>query len=824
MPLDLANLNSTTAYKTKQITCKGCENLCLVTVYTFPNGNVFHSGNKCEKVFYNKGTKNDKGFNLYDYKLKLLFNRDTSAVGKRRCSIGIPKALSIFENFPFWNTLLTNCGIEVLLSSFSTMKLFEKGLGTIMSDSICFPAKLIHGHIFDLAEKKVDRIFYPLVVFEKNSFKEAESSYNCPIVSSYSDVLRSAVNTEERFNIPFDSPVINFNDEKLLIKACYNYLKQFSVSKSLFLEAFGKAIEEQQKFKELLEQKTSEIIDIARQESRFVVVLAGRPYHIDSLINHKTPEVLADMGVDVLTEDSLPQPHKSRLDNLHVIPQWNYPNRIFNAAQWVSEQPNNFQFVQFNSFGCGPDAIVVDECIDILKAGGKIHTLIRIDEITSTGSVRLRLRSMIESIRLRNDDLETYKKKRIVTPPFEVKDRQRIIVGPYFADIYSDLLPALFANAGYKYINLPKPDKNSVQYGLKYSNNEICYPATIIVGDFIKFLKSGNYKRNEIAVAITQTGGQCRASTYLQLIKKAMIAAGFDDIPLLAIGTAGKTINPQPGFTIDWKKLLPITFSAMLYADSLAMMYYATIVREANKGDTQLILDKFIQSSFEPISNNETKKIFELLKQAVKEFNAIPIIDKNYPKIGVVGEIYVKYNSFGHHNVVNWLINQGIETVVPPIVDFFIQELVNIKVNDKAHLSETGFMTSLFLTYTEIMANRMIHKFDNINKKFRYYRPFHKIRHAAYKASKILNLVNQFGEGWLIPAEIAMFAESGINNVISLQPFGCIANHVISKGVEKRIKDIYPDMNLLFLDFDDGTSEVNILNRLHFMVKNVKNS
>ncbi len=823
MFLGFENLNHITEYKTRQVTCKGCENLCLVTLYTFSNKNIFYSGNKCEKFFFNKGGNHEKGFNLYDYKMQLLFNRKTEAVGKKRCTIGIPKALGIFENFPFWNTLLTNCGIEVVPSSFSTMKLFEKGLGTVMSDSICFPAKLIHGHIFDLVEKNVERIFYPLVVFEANRFKEAEGSYNCPIVSSYSDVLRSAVNTEKRFNIPIDSPVANFNDEKLLIKTCYNYLKQFGVSRSVFIDAFGKAIDEQQKFKQNLYDKAAEIIEIARRENRFVVVLAGRPYHADHLINHKTPEILMEFGVDVLTEDSLPLAEKTNLDKLQVIPQWNYPNRIFNAAQWVSEQPNNFQFVQFNSFGCGPDAIVIDECVDILKAAGKIHTVIRVDEITSTGSVRLRLRSMIESIKLRNEDLEVYKKERVTTPPFEAEDKRRVILGPYFADIYSELLPPLFANAGYKYVNLPKPDKSSVQYGLKFSNNEICYPATIIVGDFIKFLKTAEYDRNEIAVAITQTGGQCRASTYLQLIKKAMISAGFDDIPVLAIGTAGKTINPQPGFSIDWKKLLPVTFTTMLFGDSLAMMYYTTVVREINKGDSRRMLDKYLDLVFEPISRNEIKKVHELLKKAVEEFNAIPVNDRNYPKIGVVGEIYVKYNSFGHHNVVHWLIEQGIETVVPPIVDFFIQELINVRINHKAHLTESGFLTNLYLAYIEMVANRTIQKFDRINKKFRYHRPFSKISHAAHKASSILNLVNQFGEGWLIPAKIAMFAESGINNVVSLQPFGCIANHVISKGVEKRIKDLYPDMNLLFLDFDDGTSEVNTLNRLHFMVKNVKN-
>ncbi len=819
--IGLDNLETINSYQTKQLICKGCENNCVVTRFTFPNKSIFYSGNKCEKHFHNKGAVSEKGFSLYEYKLQLLFDRNTKAKGNKRLTIGIPRVLNMYENFPFWCTLFTECGFDVELSSPSTMKIFEKGLGTVMSDSICFPAKLIHGHIFELSDK-VDRFFYPLVMFEKNDLHEAENAFNCPIVSSYSDVIKSAINTDRRFNKPLDAPVINFNNTKLLKRACYAYFKELGVKERIFNRAFEEAVTEQQVFKVNLKSKASEIIQNAVENNRIVVVLAGRPYHVDPLINQKTPEILTDLGVDVLTEDSIPEPIKLKLNELQIIPQWNYTNKIYNAAQWVAEQPENFQFVQFNSFGCGPDAIVVDECIDVLKERGKIHTIIRIDEITSTGSVRLRLRSLIESLKLRDNDDELLKKARKTTAIFEESDKHRLILGPYFADIYSDLIPALFACAGFRYENLPKPNKDSVQYGLKYSNNEICYPATLIVGDVIKALQSGKYDRNEVAVAITQTGGQCRASTYLSLIKKAMIAAGFEDIPVVAIGTAGKTINPQPGFSVDWKKVLPVTFNVILYCDSISKMYYSTVVREVKKGQSRELLEKYMKLASEPVAKNQIDLMLELLKKAVVEFNQIETIDKKLHRIGVVGEIYVKYNSFGHQYVVDWLIEQGVEVVVPPIVDFFVQELVNVQVNKKASLTERGFLESVYFAYLEILANRYISKYDKINSKFKHYAPFHKIRHAAESASKILNLVNQFGEGWLIPAEIATFAEEGINNVISLQPFGCIANHVVSKGVEKRIKDLFPKMNLLFLDFDDGASEVNIHNRLHFMVKSVE--
>jgi len=808
--------------QSKQVFCKGCENNCAVTRFNFDNQNIYFSGNKCEKIFTNKGANQTKGINLVRYKHNLLFERNCKAQqnsSTKPSTIGIPRVLNMYENFPFWNTLFTETGFNVVLSDPSTMQLYEKGLGTVMSDSICFPAKLVHGHIIDLINKKVDRIFYPMVVYEASEFEDAENSFNCPIVSSYPDVIKSSVNPSEKYHIPFDQPPIAMNNNKLLKRACYSYFNKLGVNKRLFLKAFDKALTEQLLFKQNISKKATEIIEKANAEKRQLVVLAGRPYHIDPLINHKTPEILEELGVDIITEDAVPNTNK--LGKLKIITQWSYPNRIYNAVQWVAEQDENVQLIQLNSFGCGPDAIAVDESVEILKAYGKNHTLIRIDEITSVGSVRLRLRSMIESLKLRNNTPLSEQRLRISTAHFEMKDKQRTILAPQFSKIYSPFLPTLFAISGYKLINLPHPNKSSVQAGLRYSNNEICYPATIIIGDVIKALQSGNYNRDEIAIGITQTGGQCRASTYLSLIKKGMVDAGFADVPVVSVATAGITINPQPGFRLDWKKLMLPTFISILFADSLSKMYYSTVVRERTKGESKKLLFKYIEQVQPLVAETNVNAIFELLKKAIEEFNSVPIINGEYPKIGIVGEIFVKYNSFGHHYIVDWLIEQGIEVVVPPIMDFFIQEFVNTEVNMKANLTLKNSIKSIFLFFLERRANKYLSKVEKLNSKFRFYSPFHKIRDISKKAANILNLVNQFGEGWLIPAEIASFADEGINNVVSLQPFGCIANQVISKGIEKRVKDLYPNTNLLFLDFDDGTSEVNILNRLHFMVRNV---
>jgi predicted CoA-substrate-specific enzyme activase len=813
---NLFNLND---FETQQLTCKGCENFCLISKFKFNNSKQFYSGNKCEKIFTNKGTIYTKGFNFHDFKYKLLFDGDCKAKNKTKSKIGIPRILNMYENFPFWNTLFTELGYEVILSSSSTMKLYEEGAGTVMSDNICFPAKLVHGHIYDLAKQKVDRIFYPIVIYENQNNAETENSFNCPIVSSYPDVVRSAINTFDKFNIELDSPIINFKNDNFLKKSCYAYFKSSGISRKDFNAAFEKSIINKDRFTAELRFKAAEIIENSIKNNSLLIVLAGRPYHIDPLINHKTPEILSDLGIDVITEDVVPSDLK--VNELDVISQWSYPNRIMNSAQWVSKQNKNIQLVQINSFGCGPDAILIDECNEILKAAGKTHTLIRVDEITSTSSVRLRLRSLVESLKLQDENHFIVKKERRKVKNFEVEDKRRTILAPYFADFYSDLIPELFSVAGYKIINLPKPDKESVNYGLKYSNNEICYPATIVVGDVIKAIESGKYDRNEVAFGVTQTGGQCRATTYLSLIKKALIGAGYEDIPVVTVGTSGKTINSQPGFQINWLKMLPLTLTAMLFTDSLSKLYYSSVVREVEKGTSNNLKDKYLSSAKKLVATQNISGLFDLLKDAVLEFNKIEVTDKKYPQIGIVGEIYVKFNSFGHGYISDWLVQQGVEVIFPPLLEFFTQEFVNIKVNQNEGLTEKSLKTNTIVYLFEKYVNRYISRTNKILKKYKFYTPFHDIHHIAENAKNILSLVNQFGEGWLIPAEIGTFAKEGMNNVVSVQPFGCIANQIISKGVEKRIKDLYPNMNLLFLDFDDGASEVNVLNRLHFMVTNL---
>ena len=818
------NLENTVNYTTKLSTCKGCTNNCKITTYKFPNGGFCFSGNKCEKIFTNNKIPLSRGLNIFDYKRQILFDRksEISQPANNIC-IGIPRVLNIYENYPFWHTLLTSCGFGVVVSDESNHQLYKKGIGALMSDNICFPAKLAHGHIVNLIEKKVNRIFLPFVVYEKNEYKTSSNSYNCPIVTGYSEVLKNTAFLTESVDIPFDSPVINFNNITLLKKACWKYCKDLGVSNSVFNKAFKASFIAQDEFKARVKLKNSEILTDAVENNKLLVLVSSHPYHIDHLIHQQVSQILSDLGVSIINEEIADIDINEGFDSFHAISQWEYPNRILQAAWWASQQKYNVGFIQLNSFGCGLDSFIMDEISDLTRRSGMSYALVRIDEISSPGSTRLRLRSLVESMKLKvqkETEIKSGTNSQITHAIFNISDKNRTILVPWFSDFYSPLIPALGKLAGYKIVNLPPSDKQSVDLGLEHANNEICYPATLVVGDIIRALKSNEYKMDEIAIGITQTGGQCRATNYLALIKRALINEGYENVPIVSVAPSKNLLKNQPGFQPNWFKLIKPAFISLLFVDCLSRMYYATASRETDRSDSNRLKNKYLEKAIELLERRNYDEFIPLLRHVVDDFNAIPVHISNVQTVGVVGEIYVKYNSFGQFNIVDWLVENHIEVVLPPLMEFFMQSFVNSAARETEYVNKPnpfGYLNNIL----ELLANHYIGKFEKSLTHFRFYRPVYKISHSARLGSKILNLNNQYGEGWLIPAEITSFAEQNINQVICIQPFGCIANHIVGKGMEMKIKSLYPKVNLLYLDFDSGISKVNILNRLYFLVQNI---
>ncbi len=799
--------------------CMGCSNRCMITKYHFNNGNSAFAGNKCEKIFSNSGTKMMKGENLFDQKWSLFHNRKSE--NRNHTTVGLPLILNMYENYPFWHTLFTESGFHVIPSDDSTQALYQKGIGGAMSDNICFPAKLAHGHIENLIEKRVDRIFLPMVVYEQKKFSKSTNSFNCPVVTGYPEVLKSGVLDRLPDNMVIDTLPFSFQSEKLLQQACRRYLKSLGVPNSLFQLAFQKAIQEQARYKRKVMEANTQILERAIRDQKPIVMVAGHPYHMDPLIHQKVSQILSDLGVCVINEEVDMSQSEHSFDPFFTISQWEYTNRLLQATKWITEQPFPIGMVQLNSFGCGLDSIILSEIKHLVNQKQIPYAWVRIDEIASPGSVKLRLRSLVESMKMRKP-IENINKYTIANQQraiFEEKDRHRTILFPWFSDFYSPLAPILAKQVGYNFENLPPSDQESIDLGLKYANNEVCYPATLVVGDIIKALQSGKYNPNDIAIGITQTGGQCRATNYLSLIKRAMANAGYDEVPIIGLGSPDAIFNLQPGFQPKWRSIIRPTFSALLFADAISKLYYATASREETNVNSKRLKEKYIKLAQQVLENKKHNQLIPLLEKAVLEFNQVPLKYQEVKTVGLVGEIYVKFNAYGQYYIIDWLIDNHIAVEIPPLMEFMMQAFVNTKAQRNDFIAPRNgldFIESLM----ELYANHFIGKFEKVLQQFRYYKPTPSIHHAASLASEILNLNHQYGEGWLIPAEIATFAAHNIHDVVCLQPFGCIANHIIGKGMEKKIKQRYPQLNLLYLDFDSGISKVNVLNRLHFLLQN----
>ncbi len=428
---------------------------------------------------------------------------------------------------------------------------------------------------------------------------------------------------------------------------------------------------------------------------------------------------------------------------------------------------------------------------------------------------------MMESLRLVDKNAPKVCTTRKSTKPYQVEDRHRTLLVPDFYPFCSPPLVRPFIDLGHQIVQLPEPTHESVDVGLKYTNNEICYPGIITLGDLVKALQSGDYDLDKTAIGFSQTGGPCRATSYASMIKKALVTAGFANVPVVTLSTNLSVLNDQPGFKFSAKDYIYKAALGMIFIDALSVMYHATIVRENEKGVTQKVVDKYIQAFMDGSVPLTKTGLLETLEEAVQDFNNIKTTPGNHPRVGIVGEIYVKYNAFSNNFVAQWLIDQGIEVVMPSFFEFFAGGAVSTQVNVTTNIKKRD-MLWIFTVLGEKLARYFLRQFDAIMQKFRYYQPHHDIRDVAAKAQEILSLNHTYGEGWLIAGEIAILAQDGVKNILCLQPFGCIANHVIAKGVQKRLQEKYPQLNLLFLDADAGVSEVNFFNRMHFFVNQME--
>ncbi len=792
--------------------CEKCGNHCLLTVSEFDDGRTFISNNRCERGGNAPEKTVEKLPNLFDEKYKRLFSyyRPLPADKAPRGVVGIPRVLNIYENYPFWFTFFTELGYSVKLSPRSSRDVYSRGIETMPSESVCYPAKIAHGHIQSLIDAGVKFIFYPCLPYERKEDEHADNHYNCPVVGSYPEVIRLNMRDEFKANgVKFAAPFLPIATPSRMTAR----LKQEfpNISGRLIARAVKKAYIEQTEFNDWSRRRGEEIVKLIDDNGGHGIVLAGRPYHLDPEINHGVPQMINSYGFAVLTEDSVAHIHKAPRP-LRVVDQWTYHSRLYSAANFVRTR-NNIDLVQLNSFGCGLDAVTTDQVQELLEAANKVYTLLKIDEVSNLGAARIRIRSLMAVIKDRQ-----VKDIHAKTPPPQTERVQftktmrenYTILAPQISPYHLNLVQPALRVHGYNVEVLPD-GKEAVATGLKYVNNDACYPTIIVVGQIMSALLSGKYDLNRTAVIMTQTGGGCRATNYIALIRRALKSAGMPQIPVVSLSAQG--LEKNPGFKIGLKELIPLA-NALVYGDLLMRCLYRVRPYESNDGETwntYLKWDKLLQDEF-ALGNVPVKKY---CKQIVDEFNAIPTRDIVKPRVGIVGEILVKFHPLANNYAVELVEREGGEAVVPDLLDFFMYSAYNSTI--KRDLLDGSGKSKLFSDVAIMFLEHMRKPMIEALKGTKFGTPTH-IKKLAESAKTVTSLGTMVGEGWFLTAEMLELIHEGAPNIICMQPFACLPNHVTGKGVMKELKRRYPQANIVAVDYDPGASEVNQVNRIKLMM------
>ena len=998
--------------------CKLCQNHCKLTITTFSDGSRFVTGNRCERGGDAKKKRSDRP-NLYDYKYKRCFAyRRLTDKKATRGEIGIPRALNMYENYPFWFTLLTTLGFKVMISGRSSHELFETGIESIASENICYPAKLVHGHIKWLINKGIKTIFYPCVSYEENLVPNTDNHYNCPVVANYPLVVGANVPELREDGVRYMHPYFNLANHELMVDRIVEEFAWANVTREEAETAVKVAYAEDKVFKHDVQQEGLTALAYMKEHNCRGIVLAGRPYHIDPEINHGIPETICSLGMVVLSEDSICELHPGEKLNLteflsegeadprsknaarfrhvgdrtvtkmplRVTNQWAYHSRLYAAAHFVASYPG-LELVQLNSFGCGLDAITTDQVAEILADKADVYTLLKIDEVSNLGAAKIRLRSLKAAVEEREankareaaaakamedqqaaaeraaeeakvkaeSDLEAAKaalaeaqaaveaaqkkvdaeaqavhdavkasqastakavqgpkptgfRKTGPTAPTPgrqilldstmaanpkltkamreaskraaerdlqaaaankngtsdgttgvtnaknakksghnnatmsryahrekfVKDMKKnyTIVGPQMSPIHMSLVEAVIRSGGYKFDILKHASRGDVETGLKYVNNDACYPAIMVVGQLIDAILEGKYDPDHVALAITQTGGMCRATNYFGLIRKALVDAGYPQIPVIAISTQG--LEDNPGF----KATLPLlhrAIKALILGDLLMKCLYRVRPYEVEKGSANKLYelwDAIVRETIEHHGYSKTaaktpsiKKGYlpynVLAKEIVKSFDNLPLRDiPRKVRVGVVGEILVKYQPDANNHVVDVIESQDCEAVVPGIMEFMTTRPYITDWNEK-NLGMGGNKTlyALMRKGLDLYNAPIKAALVTSHGKFKQDEPMPEL---VKKAAEVTSIGVQAGEGWLLTAEILELIEQGCPNVICAQPFACLPNHVTGRGMFGKIRRLHPEANIVSIDYDPGASEANQLNRIKLMIAAAK--
>ena len=806
-------------YTTTQTHCHGCTNNCRLTINRFSGGRQFISGNRCERGIGKEKNK-DHLPNLFEYKNKRIFGYEPLTADKApRGQVGIPRVLNMFENYPFWFTFFTRLGYQVVLSPTSTRRIYELGIESIPSESECYPAKLAHGHVSWLLKKGIKFIFYPCIPYERTEFEDAQNHYNCPIVTSYAENIRNNVEELKDPSITFMNPFLSLTNEEIVRKRLVDIFKDM-IPRIEVERACQAGWAEMERARNDIRVEGEKTLRFLEETGRHGIVLAGRPYHIDPEINHGIPEMINTYGMAVLTEDSVS--HLMPLERpLRVNDQWMYHTRLYAAANFIKTRAD-LDMIQLNSFGCGLDAVTTDEVQEILSRSGKIYTCLKIDEVNNLGAARIRVRSLIAAIRVRKRE----RKERHIEPSSferalftrEMRDTYTILA-PQMSPIHFSVVQAAVNAEGYHFELLPDQDKKAVDLGLKYVNNDACYPSLLVVGQLMQALQSGRYDTHRTALIMTQTGGGCRASNYIGFIKRALQKAGLGYVPVLSLNLVG--LEKQPGFTVT-KGLMIRGAYAVILGDVLMKCLYRMRPYERIKGSANAMHKKWDRYCCRFVSGDDLsfRKFRQICRSIIHDFDNLPITEEVKPRVGIVGEILVKYSPAANNHLVELLEAEGAEAVVPDLLDFFNYSFYNsnFKAENLGFKKSSAVKSNLGIKALEFARGAASAEY----RRSRHFTPPADIAELAKTASPVASLGNQTGEGWFLTGEMLELINMGVPNIVCIQPFACLPNHIVGKGVMKKVRSIYPQANIAAIDYDPGASEVNQLNRIKLMLSTAR--
>ncbi len=801
--------------KTNSYRCRGCGNQCLITASTFADGRRYFTGNRCERGIGKECTY-DKTPNIYEYKYKRLFKYYRPLAHPSRGQIGIPRVLNMYEDYPFWFTFFTMLGYEVVLSGETTAQTYFRGMATVPSDSLCYPAKLVHGHIMDLIRRGMKKIFYPCIPYNINDETHAsDNHYNCPVVASYAENIRGNMDILREKEIKFLQPFLPLNNSQRLIERLIEELAEEHLKRNEIEAAVEAAYIELEHYKKDVRKYGQKILERVEREHLTAILLAGRPYHIDPEINHGIPEMIQSYGLPVLSEDMLyHQPAKE--EALSIVNQWSYHARLYHAASYAAEH-DNITLIQFSSFGCGLDAITTGQVRAILEEHHRLYTMIKLDEVSNLGAARIRVRSLIAAL-ARRQSLPYHSTEIIERPRFTEECRRTYtIIAPQMAPIQFRLLETTLRKYGYRLVIPQMPDRSAIDLGLRYIHNDMCYPAIVVIGQLLSVIQSGQCDPNHTAIMLFQTCGACRATNYLNLMRTALKDAGYGQVPVFAcVGRPSET----DAFVMSHQCSADVTKS-IVYGDLLMRVKNRVKPYEKVPGSTERLYEKWMARCQDEIVHGNYFRYQTTIRSIVEEFDHLPIHEDIWkPRVGIVGEILVKYHPIANNRLEEFLASEGAEVIMPDLLNFMeymaFDAIVKHKLLDGSYWDK--LKAEISIQVMEFFRRPAVKALA----KSRRFTPPANIKELAKLASQQVSLGNMAGEGWFLTGEMMELAERGIYNVVCLQPFGCLPNHITGKGVMHALRQRYPDSNMIALDCDAGTSEVNQENRIKLMLSVAK--